>query len=55
MVSARWSSPEDVVGIVILLVIFPFLALDLFRTRGYRGCGECLCVCFGKAQAQTIT
>jgi hypothetical protein len=32
------SSPEDGLAILILCVSFPFLALDLGRTGGWRGC-----------------
>mmetsp|Transcript_30376 Transcript_30376/g.46361 ORF Transcript_30376/g.46361 Transcript_30376/m.46361 type:complete len:256 (+) Transcript_30376:139-906(+) len=32
------SSTEDLIGIIILLTAFPFLAVDLVRTGGWRGC-----------------
>jgi hypothetical protein len=35
-----WSSPEDACGILILCITFPFVALDLVRSGGWRGCGE---------------
>lgn len=35
-----WSSPEDVLGIVILLITFPFVAVDLVRRGGWHGCGR---------------
>jgi hypothetical protein len=48
------SSPEDGLAILILCVSFPFLALDLGRTGGWRGCALSAAWCINHDQDPVV-
>ena len=37
---ARWSSPEDALGVLVLCFAFPVVAISLIENGGWRGCGK---------------